>query len=208
MRRQRTMPRVAVTCQHCGGDFEVLLSVLELGGGKYCSPTCYFATKMGYVMRPVDERFWAKVNQPRDATTGEPDADACWLWTAYVDRQTGYARFNVQRKVWSAHRWAYLRFVGSITRGYVLDHLCRVRHCVNWHHLEPVIHATNVRRGKAPNVLLNQAGQCRRGHEASDENVYRRQATGGIVHCRPCRNERRREAYQRAKVSGSSGPSG
>jgi len=61
-------------------------------------------------------------------------------------------------------------------------------------HLEPVPHRVNVMRGEAPMVVLSRAGQCIRGHEATDENVYRRKSTGAIVYCRPCRRIRLHES--------------
>lgn len=39
-----------------------------------------------------------------------------------------------------------LQVVGAITHGLELDHLCRVRRCINPAHLEPVTHAENTRR--------------------------------------------------------------
>jgi len=63
-----------------------------------------------------------------------------------------------------AHRWAYETCVGSINDGLQIDHLCRVRECVNPDHLQPVTHAENMRRARRTH--------CRRGHELTPENVY------------------------------------
>lgn len=59
----------------------------------------------------------------------------CWEWTASKTPQ-GYAQINYQRRPMVAHRVSYRAFVGEIHRGLVIDHLCRVRHCVNPAHLE------------------------------------------------------------------------
>ena len=76
-------------------------------------------------------RFWPKVAESGD----------CWVWTAFR-MPNGYGQFDKQY----AHRWAYEHLRGEIPEGLELDHLCRVRHCVNPWHLEPVTHAENHRR--------------------------------------------------------------
>lgn len=123
---------------------------------------------------PPDERFWAKVDK----------TDTCWLWTAYISPD-GYGRFDRLRAMGeqSAHRIAYVLLVGPIPDGLELDHLCRVRHCVNPLHLEAVTHAENVRRGRS-GAHLGERTHCPRGHEYTRENTY--------VHrnkrsCRECR---------------------
>jgi hypothetical protein len=47
-----------------------------------------------------------------------------------------------------AHTASYRLFVGSVPGGLELDHLCRVRSCVNPDHLEAVPHAVN--SGRSP----------------------------------------------------------
>lgn len=73
----------------------------------------------------------------------------CWLWTGALD-PSGYAVFNSDMSTKKAHRWAYQQWVGPLLPGMVLDHLCRVRHCVNPAHLEQVTHAENMRRARGP----------------------------------------------------------
>jgi hypothetical protein len=57
-----------------------------------------------------------------------------------------------------------------------LDHICRVRNCVNPDHLEPVTHAENMRRSS------NWRTHCKRGHLIPESRV-----------CRECANERNRK---------------
>lgn len=59
-----------------------------------------------------------------------------------------------------AHRLAYERAFGPIPTGMQIDHLCRVRECVNPDHLEVVSHTENVRRGIG--VRLVAAGPAAR----------------------------------------------
>lgn len=194
MPRQRTIPRVTVACQQCRAPFDVRVNAIERGRGKFCSIACRAAASLGSELRPAAERFWEKVECPTVGPGGHRDSAACWIWTGHIDTQQRYGRFTVQRKTWNAHQWAYLRYVGPVSSGLELDHLCRVRHCVNWNHLEPVPHLVNAMRGEAPTVVLSRLGVCARGHEASDQNVYRRRSTGRIVYCRPCRRMARQSA--------------
>lgn len=131
--------------------------------------------------RPAIERFREKV--------AVDERSGCWLWTASI-QSNGYARFNDGVNVRGGHRFAYEVFIGPIPEGLVLDHLCRVRHCVNPAHLEPVTGPENVLRG-AGMAELHRQRECKNGHPATPENVYRRRSTGRVVYCRPCRRERR-----------------
>lgn len=97
-----------------------------------------------------------------------------------------------------AHRFAYEDIVGPILEGLTIDHLCRVRHCVNPAHLEPVTHLENVRRG---NGGLNQLAKthCPKGHPYDEENTYRLPSRPSGRYCRACRRERNRAQYMKLK---------
>jgi hypothetical protein len=116
------------------------------------------------------ERFMAKV---------EKHDNGCWIWTASL-QGGNYGSFHLTHTVSrGAHRVAYEHFVGPVPEGLVLDHLCRVRHCVNPEHLEPVTQRENQRRGIC-GVLTTH---CKRGHEFTPENTYRHK---GSRKCRRC----------------------
>jgi hypothetical protein len=76
------------------------------------------------------------------------DENGCWLWTGSLNNK-GYAQLGVAGRVRSAHRVAYELFKGAIPDGLQIDHLCRVRQCVNPDHLEAVTQSVNIRRGVA-----------------------------------------------------------
>lgn len=61
----------------------------------------------------------------------------CWLWQLKTDK-AGYGRTNLNGKEWLAHRLYYTEHIGRIPEGYVVDHLCSVKNCVNPNHLEAV----------------------------------------------------------------------
>lgn len=75
-----------------------------------------------------------------------PGPNNCWLWTGATD-QRGYGRFSPGRtEKYLAHRWSYEYHRAEIPDGLQIDHLCRVKSCVNPWHLEPVTAAENMRR--------------------------------------------------------------
>jgi HNH endonuclease len=74
------------------------------------------------------------------------DEAGCWEWTAAID-QDGYGRFWVDGQVRGAHQVAYMWWgKDSFDPVLAVDHLCRVRHCVNPDHLEQVTHKENLIR--------------------------------------------------------------
>src|ERR1044071_9710556 len=92
----------------------------------------------------LPDRFWSKV-QPCPMS-------GCWLWCATI-RANGYGVFGFrsQKKKQSraAHRVSFETLVGTVSKGLEIDHLCRVRSCVNPAHLEAVTKQENIRRGNA-----------------------------------------------------------
>lgn len=127
--------------------------------------------------RDIHERFWEKVDGG-DVTT-------CWVWTAgkYVD---GYGSFKVDGKHVRAHRWAYEELRADIPEGLDMDHLCRMRACVNPWHLEPVTHAINCARGDGGKHMQTRWGAgCTKGHPWTAENTYIRPGDGRR-RCKTC----------------------
>lgn len=142
------------------------------------------------VMRNADPltRFWTKVDKSGD----------CWLWTAERSHD-GYPRFNLSgsERVY-AHRFAYEQMVAPIPDGLELDHLCRVRHCVNPAHLEPVTGLVNQHRSPLTLTSVNAAKtHCPRGHPYEGDNLLTR-ATGRV--CRECKRALDRESQRRYRA--------
>lgn len=115
--------------------------------------SCYrhFMTLLDARLPP---RFWSKVRV---------DDAGCWRWVAAHD-EFGYARFGWLGHNRHAHRVCYERLVGPVPPGLELDHLCRVRDCVNPSHMEAVTHHVNMVRSLAPTIVTMHAGVCLRGH--------------------------------------------
>jgi hypothetical protein len=110
----------------------------------------------------------------------------CWAWTGALDRK-GYARFRDSRgKKVFVHRFSYEKYVGQISEGMTIDHLCRNRACCNPGHLEMVTNTENIRRGTQGQYQTAKT-HCPKGHEYSPENTYISPKGGRF--CRICKRE-------------------
>lgn len=106
-------------------------------------------------MRPsLENRFWAKVNK----------TESCWIWTAYKSPD-GYGRFACYGTVKMAHRVSYELNIGKIPLGLTIDHLCRLRSCVNPGHMEVVTNRENILRGNTIAARYASRDACHRGHK-------------------------------------------
>lgn len=105
-----------------------------------------------------EHRFWSKVNKDGPIPEYRPDLGPCWIWIGAIDPQ-GYGSFS--KPIRRAHRCSYTLVKGEIPQGLELDHLCRVRRCVNPSHLEAVAHIVNVYRGAAPFLPTARAAMLR-----------------------------------------------
>ena len=119
------------------------------------------------------------------------DDNGCWIWRFSVGAD-GYGYMSVGGTT-KAHRVGYELIVGPIPQGLELDHLCRVRACVNPAHLEPVTHLENMRRG-APATKTH----CKRGHEFTPTNTRFR---GRWRYCRRCAADASRRYKSRRKAA-------
>jgi HNH endonuclease len=137
----------------------------------------------GYPWGTTDEeRLWSRLTVVlRDYRT------FCWEIDGY--KQAGYGRARVGRGRWvrGAHVAAYLLWVGPITEGFEVDHLCRNRACCRPEHLEMVTPEENKRRMTKT--------RCIRGHDLTDPgNLYWHTSARGKVQrqCKSCRADRER----------------
>ncbi len=88
----------------------------------------------------------------------------------------------------SAHRFSFEMVNGPVPNGLELDHLCRVRRCVNPSHLEAVTRLENIRRSPLVGLIQRNRTQCPKGHPYSAANTYfnPRKNRGVNRVCRKC----------------------
>lgn len=128
-------------------------------------------------------------------------ASGCWLWTA--SRAQGYGQLKVGGVRLYAHRYVYEMLIGPIPTGLQIDHLCRIKHCVNPAHLEPVTQRVNLLRGDT--IVARQATQthCKRGHPFDAINT---RMCSGHRKCRTCEKANSKRYYEKANTNSSIQP--
>ena len=126
------------------------------------------------------------------------DENGCWLWQGGKNTE-GYGYIRVGGRQISVHRAAYLDRVGPIPAGLELDHLCRVRHCCNPAHLEPVTGRENLHRSPVTLARLNAVKtHCPQGHPLSGENLA---ISCGRRVCRVCNNAKAARYRERRRAA-------
>lgn len=146
----------------------------------------------------IRERFLAKVTVDLNGPF-VVDGSPCWKWIGKL--AGGYGQIGFNGRTAYAHRIAYELWFGPIPGSppggkrdgdnLDLDHLCRVRACVNPAHLELVTHRVNVLRGRAATAVNAAKTHCAPGgHEFTPENTYV-SPDGKRRECRACRDGQR-----------------
>jgi len=124
--------------------------------------------------------------------------NGCWI-PRKKPETSGYVRCgwmdknrgrNLHRVVWEAIN-------GPIPNGLTIDHLCRVRNCINPGHLEVVTMRENILRGTGPTAINAKRTHCTHGHPLSGDNLY---SYRGNRNCRECARRRSRERHDGKKV--------
>lgn len=141
-----------------------------------------------HLAQPADPRWRARLEaKMMRAPSG------CWIWIA-SRRPDGYGQIWTPssagpRRLLSAHRAVYEAWVGAIPTALDLDHLCRVRRCVNPIHLQPVTRRTNILRGQGRAAANARRARCLRGHPLPPPSPAVRKRS-----CATCRADRRQRA--------------
>lgn len=132
------------------------------------------------------ERFFKKVKKTK----------SCWLFLGLLT-QKGYGTMhltlpNNKSKRFLAHRVVLLLKGFKINNGYVVDHICRVRNCVNPKHLRIVTHKQNAIENSYSQAAINSKKKvCLNGHPFNKENTRIRYKSNGQFKQRVCKKCRK-----------------
>lgn len=115
----------------------------------------------------------------------------CIVWTGYAI-PSGYGLIHWREKSWVVHRAMWTAINGAIPEGdeWTIDHLCRVKRCVNVKHMEVVTRTENSLRAGGLAIAQGRNKQrnamaCRNGHERTASNTTINKH--GIRQCLDCR---------------------
>jgi hypothetical protein len=134
--------------------------------------------------------------------------DGCWVWTGLLSPK-GYGVCSVpgvgSRR---AHRVVWAAFHGPIEDGYVLDHLCRTRACINPDHLRKVTLAQNTTENSlSPSAKWKARTCCEKcgGPFTVQNSRNRHRMPIKVRRCVPCWNKQNveREARRAAEALAS-----
>ncbi len=125
----------------------------------------------------------AKPKKPRIVVEDRGYESPCWVWQ-WALTQGGYGSIRRRAPFFEAyaHRHYYRLKHGPIEQGLELDHLCKIRRCVNPAHLEPVTSAENTRRGTVTKLKPWQVRAMRRAHEEIELNAPTLAKAFGVSH--------------------------
>lgn len=147
--------------------------------------------------RPPFDRLMANVSKP-DGETG------CWFSGLRPDSK-GYAQVSESSsghvRMLRGHRVTYEELIGPVPEGMELDHLCRVRACINPSHMEPVTHRENVMRGEGISASAAARTHCPSGHAYLPGLVSSR----GTRYCPTCRKIWQARADAKRRPNGGVG---
>lgn len=115
----------------------------------------------------------------------------CWEWMGTLD--DGYGHLSYHGTKMRVHQVSYILFVGPLTKGLTIDHLCYNRACANPAHLEEVTRGENVLRGNTASGLNSRKTHCKNGHLF---DIVRKNGARG---CRICYRQSKRDWEERRK---------
>lgn len=132
----------------------------------------------------------------------DKQADGCWI-SRYSVASHGYSQIGWQnsgsRHVVLGHRAAWVAAHGQVPLGMTIDHLCKVRRCVNPEHLRLLPNYENARRTSGRDWPM---GYCVNGHDSTHLETATRalNSSGVTVRCKTC-TQASRDRYQAKRLA-------
>lgn len=119
--------RVPCACEVCGAITQQKPSTVARGGGKFCGPVCYRASKLAV---PFTDRIWPRVNKDGPIPEQRPEYGPCWLWTGAAN-SVGYGHIGRGDKTPLVSHIVWGFATGrEPARGEILGHVCDTPLCV------------------------------------------------------------------------------
>jgi hypothetical protein len=120
-------PKPSRPCEGCGIVFQVTVTEIKRGHGRFHSLSCFYASQRAV---PLSERFWPKVNKDGPLPAHCPEYGSCWMWTAGQDAY-GYGFLAIGRSPRKAHQVAWEESSGPVIPPDMdICHTCDNRACV------------------------------------------------------------------------------
>jgi len=148
-------------CVACGKTFYAPPSRL-LKDARFCSRTCANRAKV----KPLEVRFWSKVNRDGPTPTHRPELGPCWVWTGHR-ADHGYGRLGGSKYAY-AHRLSYEFAHGPIVGSQHVMHECDNPACVRPDHLR-------LGDQRANNADRQAKGRGHRGEQTGSAKLTERQ---------------------------------
>ena len=101
-------------CVQCATVFTPKAASLKRGPGKFCSKSCAGKSFRGKALRPVEERFWEKVDKDGPIPEHRPELGSCWIWTG-SRHPDGRGQFHFRQRTYFASVVAFILTYGDPT---------------------------------------------------------------------------------------------
>lgn len=104
---------VQCTCEQCGASFSTYPYYLRNGHGRFCSTACSGDARRGVERRPIEERFWEKVDRNGPTPEHRPELGPCWVWTG-SRHPDGRGQIHFRGRTYVASIVAYILTYGEL----------------------------------------------------------------------------------------------